>query len=352
MVQDGLWHDDVVRLTEEGEPSDLRELIGASMPTTRHTQPLLTWAQDLAQRIPDPGAGGTRVRWEALATVAARDLVAARVLEPHLDALAILREAGPDVVDVIDPAGATWGVWAAEGPGVRLEASQDDDGWVLDGVKPWCSLAGDVSAGLVTAWVDERRRGLFAVGTHDPGFSVDSGAWRPSGLAEVATATVTMRGVAARPVGGPGWYLTRPGFAWGGIGVAAVWFGASVAVARRLLRETSRRAPDDIALLHLGELDARLTAARTLLAHAAHEVDAGRAEGAAGARLAARVRHVVADAAEEVLTRTAHGLGPGPLSQEPEHSRRVADLSLYLRQHHAERDAVALGRMVVPARSR
>ncbi|MEN3121134.1 MULTISPECIES: acyl-CoA dehydrogenase family protein [Janibacter] len=348
MVQDGFWHDDVVRLAEEGEPSDLLGSIGASVPTTRHPQALLTWAQDLGQSIPDPGAGGTRVRWEVLATVAARDLVAARVLEPHLDALAILREAG----DVVDPAGATWGVWAAEGPGVRLEASQDDDGWVLDGVKPWCSLAGDVSAGLVTAWVDERRRGLFAVGTRDPGFSADASAWRPSGLAEVATATVTMRGVAARPVGGPGWYLARPGFAWGGIGVAAVWFGASVALARRLLLETTRRAPDDIALLHLGELDARLTAARVLLAHAAQLVDAGRAEGAAGAHLAARVRHVVADAAEEVLTRTAHGLGPGPLSQEPEHAWRVADLSLYLRQHHAERDAVALGRMVVPARSR
>ena len=82
MVQDGFWHEDAVRLAEEGEPSHLLDLIGASMPTTRRTQPLLTWAQDLAQRIPDPGEGGTRVRWEALATVAARDLVAARVLEP------------------------------------------------------------------------------------------------------------------------------------------------------------------------------------------------------------------------------------------------------------------------------
>ena len=37
-------------------------------------------------------------------------------------------------------------------------------------------------------------------------------------------------------VGEPGWYLDRPGFAWGGIGVAAVWYGATVAVARRVVR--------------------------------------------------------------------------------------------------------------------
>lgn len=222
-------------------------------------------------------------RWEVLATVAARDLVAARVLEPHLDAVAILGEAGGEF-DPVDANTGTWGVWAAEGPGVRLRASQRDGGWVLDGVKPWCSLAGEVTGGLVTAWVDEGRRGLFAVDTRHPGFSADARDWMPIGLAEVSTATVTMHGVTARPVGGPGWYLSRPGFGWGGIGVAAIWFGGAVAVARRLAQEAARREPDDIALLHLGEVDAHLTAARAVLAHAAAEVDAGRAEGAAGGR--------------------------------------------------------------------
>lgn len=350
MIMDGMWDDDVVRLTSrDAMPSLHVQQACTSMPMTRATQPLLAWAQGVGRDMPDPGTGQTQTRWEMLATVASRDLVAARVLEPHVDALAILHEAAPHGVD---PGGATWGVWAAEGPGVRLEASQQESGWLLDGVKPWCSLAGEVSAGLVTAWVDERRRGLFAMRTSDTGFSADVSSWSPSGLVEIATATVTMREVPAHPVGGPGWYLTRPGFGWGGIGVAAVWFGAAVALARRLLLETTRRPPDDIALLHLGEVDARLTAARVLLAHAADEVDAGRAQGAVGAHLAARVRHVVAAAAEEVLMRTAHGLGPGPLSQEPEHARRVADLSLYLRQHHAERDAVALGRMLVPDPSR
>ena len=44
-----------------------------------------------------------------------------------------------------------------------------------------------------------------------------------------------------------------------------------------------------------------------------------------------------------------HALGPGPLAMDAEHAARVADLTLYVRQHHAERDLAALGRLVAPA---
>jgi hypothetical protein len=47
-----------------------------------------------------------------------------------------------------------------------------------------------------------------------------------------------------------------------------------------------------------------------------------------------------------VLDRTGRALGAGPLSRDEAHGRRVADLTVYLRQHHAERDLAALGRMV------
>ncbi|WP_215423619.1 hypothetical protein, partial [Escherichia coli] len=87
--------------------------------------------------------------WEALATLGAADLTAARVVEPHLDALAVLAQAEADrllpdgaldAVGVDD--GATWGVYAAEGPGARLEAHPDRDEaahevTLLTGRKPW-----------------------------------------------------------------------------------------------------------------------------------------------------------------------------------------------------------------------
>ena len=52
-------------------------------------------------------------------------------------------------------------------------------------------------------------------------------------------------------------------------------------------------------------------------------------------------------AAEEVIIRAGHALGPAPLALDERHARRIADLSLYLRQHHAERDEAALGRAVL-----
>src|SRR5689334_7357545 len=67
--------------------------------------------------FPVPGRGSTALRWELLASVAAFDVQLARVVEPHVDALAILAEA---YQDDLAPAGSTWGVWAAEGPGGRL----------------------------------------------------------------------------------------------------------------------------------------------------------------------------------------------------------------------------------------
>ncbi|MEI5675092.1 MULTISPECIES: acyl-CoA dehydrogenase [unclassified Nocardioides] len=303
---------------------------------------VLRWAAGLGPRVPLPASGGTVRRWELLASVGAQDLSVARMLEPHLDALAILAEDG-----TTPPADSTWGVWAAEGPGARLTAHGGDDaGWVLDGRKPWCSLAGSLTHGLVTAWVGDHQRRLFAVEMADPGVTVEDGQWVPAGLADVVTTPVAMTAVAARPVGTTGWYLERDGFWWGGIGVAAVWYGGAVGLARRLARQVREREPDQLALMHLGEVDAALAAARATLAEAAEVVDAGEVTGPGAVLLGARVRHVVATAVELVGRHVAHAVGPGPLSQEPEHVARVADLALYVRQHHAERDAAGLGGML------
>jgi alkylation response protein AidB-like acyl-CoA dehydrogenase len=319
------------RLTEEWS-RQARELADAPV------EDVLAWAGSAGAEVPLPGAGDTLTRWELLAGVAAESLTVARVVEPHLDALAILAEAGTSP----DP-GSTWGVWAAEGPGDRLEATVTEDGWCLTGRKPWCSLAGAVSHALVTAWVGPTERRLFRVALAAPGVAVEEAAWVPSGLRRVVTTAVRFDAVRAVPVGEAGWYLERPGFSAGGIGVAAVWCGGAVGVARSLDRRTREREPDQIALLHLGEVDAALHAARTVLVSAADAVD----RGAATALLAARVRQVVAGVAEDVLERVGHALGPGPLTADAEHAARVADLGLYLRQHHAERDAAGLGRLVL-----
>jgi len=53
---------------------------------------------------------------------------------------------------------------------------------------------------------------------------------------------------------------------------------------------------------------------------------------------------VVETAVDETISRTARALGPAPLCQDEEHAQRVADLTIYVRQSHAERDLEQLGR--------
>jgi acyl-CoA dehydrogenase-like protein len=203
---------------------------------------------------------------------------------------------------------------------------------------------------LISAWVGGERQ-LFAVDLSHPGVTAVTGTWVARGLTAVDSGPVDLADVPATAVGEPGRYLERPGFAWGGIGVAAVWFGGAVGIARRLVAAAANRPPDQVALMHLGAVDAQLHAARCVLEDAAYAVDAGRLTGPAGWRAALRVREVVALAAEDVLRRAAHGLGPGPLATDEDHARRVADLELYLRQWHAERDQAALGEDVLRAES-
>ena len=339
-----------VRLAVAGtrtSATDLRDAATAAYAVNGDAGRALDLSRALGGSVPRPGSGQTLRLFETLASLAAADLTAARVAEAHLDALAILDQAA------LDPAGLVaggspdpmWGVFAAESAGTRLDARfTGGTQWRLDGTKPWCSLAGSLSHALVTAHTSATSRRLFVVDLADPGITVRTDEWVGRGLPAVPSGPVEFRDIQGRPVGDDGWYLRRPGFAWGGIGVAACWWGGAVGLARRVWESVLAREPDQIALAHLGALDLTLTAARTSLAAAAAAIDAGDAVGEQGALLAARVRGQVARTVDEVITRTGHALGPAPLAFDARHSGRVSDLQLYVRQHHAERDDAALGR--------
>ncbi len=283
--------------------------------------------------------------WELLASVAARDVTAARILEPHLDALDILDQARRDGYDLeLDAVGvgpaSSWGVFAAEGSGVRVDAREGAGGWTLEGTKPWCSLAGSLSHALVTAWAGDTRR-LFAVDLRGAGVSARSGPWYARGLASVVSAPVDFAAAPALPVGDPGWYLRRTGFARGGVGVAACWWGGATALRAPLLAAAQRSGADQLSRVHLARADTALWGARLALADAAQVL--GAASPPDPSLVAARVRTLVAQAAETSLTEAGHALGPLPLVADEPHARRVADLQLYLRQHHAERDLARIG---------
>ncbi|MGB3482147.1 MAG: acyl-CoA dehydrogenase [Mycobacterium sp.] len=298
------------------------------------TERVLRWLADGALNLPLPGCGATAARWRGLAALAEADLVAGRLAEAHADAVAILAELGGAAAQP----GQLWGVWAAESPDSALTVDAAD--MVLDGVKPWCSGAGLCTHALVTARRPDGNRALYAVAVTDPAVRPLPATWSNPGMAGSDTRSVQFTQAPAVAVGEPGEYLSRPGFWYGAIGVAACWLGGARAVAAPLYR----KAADDHALAHLGAVDAALTAAEAVLAAAATQVD-GAADPADAELVARRARAVVEHAVDEVITRTGRALGPGPLCLDAEHAQRVADLTVYVRQSHAERDLAALGRV-------
>jgi hypothetical protein len=64
------------------------------------------------------------------------------------------------------------------------------------------------------------------------------------------------------------------------------------------------------------------------------------------------VRHLVERWCHDIVDHADRGLGPRPLVRDPSHARRVAELGLYVRQDHAERDLEALGRWAAEAAAR
>jgi alkylation response protein AidB-like acyl-CoA dehydrogenase len=293
-----------------------------------------------ADDVPLPGSGRTWERFAFLARVAAASPALARLVEGHLDARAILAELGTP-----SPPGALLGVWAAE-PGLIVTAERAGTGWRLDGVKPYASGANELTHALITAR-DGDDRLLFLVPAD--GWQTRSGTWHAVGMAGSDSPTVDVAATVGQDAlaGPPGSYLARPGFWHGGVGVAAVWHGGAVGVAAELHRAAAARSLEPHAAAHLGGVEVALAASTSMLREAARAIDDDPLDLTGEAQRRARtVRAAVERSATETLDRVGRALGAGPLCHDRAHARRVADLTVYLRQSHAESDLEALGRMV------
>ena len=300
-----------------------------------------------------PAAADTLSRFRWLAAITGCDVVVGKLFEPHLDALSIVEELGPPYPVLADGLGlaseAFWAVWAAEGPG-QLAASQADDGsWHLTGRKSWCSGAARVDAALVSARDAAGLSRLFAVSTKSAGIRITDEGWAAVGMAQTQSVDVLFDGVPAAPVGGAGSYVERIGFWHGAAGIAACWHGAAVAIAQPLRVRAGRKTQqaDPFLLAALGAVDTALTASALALRDAASAIDAHRRGGRAfGRREAQCLRATVEASAQSVIDHTGRALGAAPLCRDATHARRVGDLTVFLRQSHAERDLAALGASV------
>lgn len=317
---------------------------------------LAALADEGLDQLPLPGAGETLERWQMLAAVAAQDLSLVKLFEGHTDALAIIAE----LDGAHSPEGSLWGTWCAEPPDARV-LFEDDNSDSLDdavaqpssatplrlhGTKAWCSGASSVTHAVVSGWNAAGSPCLAAVAIDQPGVTVTDPGWQAVGMAGSTSVDVRFDNAQATQLGQPGDYTRRAGFWQGGAGIAACWYGGAVGIAQ-MAQKRSLGTRDAHRLAHLGAIDVALTGAAAMLREAAAWIDAN---PSADAQLVAlRARLSVEHAADQVMHHAGRALGAGPLCRDVRFARAMADLPVYLRQSHAERDLASLGTLTLNA---
>jgi alkylation response protein AidB-like acyl-CoA dehydrogenase len=266
----------------------------------------------------------------------------ARLVEGHVDALAILEEAG------LEPEpGAVYGVWAARPPSGGTTAELTADGWSLVGSKPFCSGSTRIDRALVTADCPDGYR-LFDISVAENVLRIHSGSWPAVGMADSLSDTLDFGGSAipaSRAVGPPNFYLERPGFWFGAVGVAACWYGGARGLLGQVVESLGPR-PSELVVTEIGYAAAQIDLMRRALEQAAREIDADPGDRSGEAhRRALVIRQAVHQGAHQVLVHSAAAGGARPFCLDAAQAQRVADLYVYLAQHHGPRDANALGAM-------
>jgi alkylation response protein AidB-like acyl-CoA dehydrogenase len=288
-------------------------------------------------RLPLPGRGQTLARWRALAEVGAHDLGLAKLFEGHTDALAILAELGAPA----PLAGSIWATWAAEPPDARPRLTHLGDGRVLlDGDKAWCSGAEDASHGLMTAWDERDRQQLVSFDLRQAGITREAGSWQAVGMASSRSIRLHLSEVVGQLVGRPGEYTGRPGFWHGGAGVAACWLGAAQWLGEYLRRHCTERA-DPHRRAHLGSVHVVLQGAANSVRALAEQIDASPTQSHQLAVM--QVRLQVEAACDAVMSHVGRALGATPYCTDAHFAHLMADLPVFLRQSHAERELAGLG---------
>jgi alkylation response protein AidB-like acyl-CoA dehydrogenase len=296
-----------------------------------------------ALSLPDPAGGHTIERLQRLAEIGRADLQIARVAEAHTDAVAILHEAGRTEVPT-----ALYGVWAAEDPScdLRLLEVPGRPGFVLSGTKAFCTGGTIVDRALVTVRRDDACW-LIDLDARSDRVDFDWSGWKIPAFHETRTSVTSFHDVAVAEdaiVGPPGWYLERVGFWHGACGPAACWAGGAIGLVDQGIRNAVHKPDDPHRDAQLGALAAYRWQLQAMVEAAGREIDEHPDLVPVAMPRALMLRHNVERAATNIIDLYGRASGPRPLIQDQEVARRVAELQLYIRQHHDEHDLESVGR--------
>jgi alkylation response protein AidB-like acyl-CoA dehydrogenase len=216
---------------------------------------------------------------------------------------------------------------------------EQGDRILLDGEKSWCSGAAALTHALLGNRDEQDQYWLLAIELGQPGVTLIEDDWAAVGMAATRTARLHLHAVTAQVIGGPGFYLERPGFWQGGIGIAACWYGAADALVS-VMREGLAQRADSHALARLGNALCLKHSAAACLRESAARIDSH--PGAKLMQEALRTRLIVERACLQIIEDLGAALGPHPYCGSRRSARLLADLPVWLRQSHAERDLAAL----------
>ncbi len=314
----------------------LRALAGTRSDSVGHRLRLLRELGLL--NLPRPGRGETWLRFRRLAEIAADDLSLARLAEGHCDAVSILEEAG--LTPVTDS--ALYGVWVAGAP---LITTRSAGRTVVGGERAYCSGSNIIDRALITSRYDGEGPTLFEIDANAPNLELQPGSWPAIGMADTRSHSVNFVSVEPlRQVGGLDFYENRPGFWNGSPNPAACWYGGALGLARGVAEFHDGSAIRRI--LH-AEISVPLMQMRAVLVAAAQDID-NRPEASQAERQlrALIVRDVVYRGCLEVIRAAAELGGTHQSTHDLAQAKRLADLPVYLRQHHPMQDREHIGELL------
>jgi hypothetical protein len=283
---------------------------------------------------------------EGLLRVGVTDIPLGRLVEGHVDALRILGQAG--VEPRLD---ARYGVWASRSAGTGVAAVADGAGLRLNGTIRFASGAGILDRALVPVWVDPETHLLVDLAVD--GLPVDRSHWNTSAMRVSHSHTVTVADLvvdAAAMVGAPGFYLGRPGFLPGGVGVAAVWAGGLSRVLDVAVGMLEGRRVTEAQDTRLGRARLQLVAALTAVRTAGTRLDElwpDREQPTTATVIAdvvAESRAVMAHAVLASLAEVRILAGPAGLAFDTDLGHALDDLGLYAAQVNVDAEAARVGK--------
>lgn len=294
------------------------------------------------------------LRWsellDALLAVGRTDIPLSRLTEGHIDGLRILAQA-----DAVPRPSALYGVWASRSAGTGVAAEADGDGLRLTGTIRFASGAGVIDRALVPVWLDDATHLLVDLAVTD--LPVDRGHWQTTAMQVSQSHTVRVEGltVSSTDVVGPeSFYLQRPAFLPGGVGVAAVWAGGLARALDVTVSMLDGRGVSPAQDLRLGRARVALIGALTTVRVAGSRLDqllsgpradAGRSgtDQALLAAVSGEARAAVADGVTRALAELRALAGPAGLAFDPDLGHALDDLGLYVAQLNGDAESTRLG---------